>query len=55
MTNFEKIKKMTVEELDEVFGEALCIHIQGYDVYHCEEQNDCENCVKKWLNKEAKE
>lgn len=55
MTNYEKIKQMSVEELAEQFEECICSHIQSYNVNYCNGKNDCENCVVDWLQEEAEE
>jgi len=51
MTNFEKIKKMTIEELAKVITEY------SYCKSDCEWENGCEHpteCSKKWLLEESK-
>lgn len=49
MTNFEKIKNMTIEEMAEVF----CII--DFDVNKKCPDCDCTSCAKEWLKAEAKE
>ena len=53
MTNFEKIKKMSVDELVDFIAEPC----SNSCVYHsnCNVGEDCEDGVKKWLESEAEE
>lgn len=60
MTNFERIKTMTVEEFAEIFGStkmledsSLCQYIQKVDPEHCGRCLNCKGCTLDWLNKEA--
>ena len=57
MTNFEKIKQMTVEEFSEAFADDnLCSYIQKVDPKQCLKQHEiCIGCIKDWLNQEVKE
>ena len=58
MNNFEKIKKMSI---DEMVHKMKCP--SNYDVeFFCENQNitnclrrDCKECRKKWLEQEVEE
>ena len=50
MTNFEKIKQMTVEEMAECFGNVFCL----CEVLDCNYTN-CSECMKNWLNQEVEE
>ena len=55
MTNYEKIKQMSIEEIAELFpcpyqyilNEEECIH--GWHEY------DCIKCTKQWLESEVEE
>ncbi len=49
MTNFEKIKQMTVEEMVEYFSNVFCLLLS-----ECK-YKDCSECIKNWLNKEAEQ
>lgn len=50
MTNFEKIKNMTIEEFAEfVRFNNVCDYVQDYHV----ECPDCKNCIIDWLNSET--
>lgn len=55
MTNYEKIKSMSLEEMAEWLDETLLDHdcCVGIDV-NCEEC-DCISGRKKWLESEAKD
>ena len=56
MTNFERIKAMSVEEFIEAFRrDGLCSYIQDYDVGWCATRGACTNCVKEWLESEVQE
>ena len=52
MTNFEQIKAMTVEEVAKIFGTLFCqaslTHIE------CQKNENCTECMRNWLNAEAK-
>ncbi len=50
MTNFEKIKEMTIEEFCECFklGDIICDSIPKCNI-------DCENCKRRFLESEAEE
>ena len=54
MTNFEKIKNMTVEEFAEFVGfNNVCDYVQDYHVEWCNKYPDCKNCIVDWLNSET--
>ncbi len=50
MTNFEKIKEMTIDEFCECFilGEAICDSIPSCNI-------DCKKCLRSYLESEAEE
>ena len=53
MTNYEKIKAMTIEEMAECILDEFRV-----DCYDCEYYNDygeCRYCIKNWLESEAVE
>lgn len=57
MTNYEKIKSMTIEEMAEFFT-----HFESEDYCnYCEQANDfccgilCDTAVAEWLNEEVTE
>lgn len=54
MTNFEKIKSMTVEELvdEDVFDCKCCIYRDSEEVCW---NGICRSGIRKWLNKEVEE
>lgn len=56
MTNFEKIKQMTVKEFAEMFGagicERICSRISDID---CTGDVECDDCIIDWLNQEVEE
>ena len=50
MTNGDRIRAMTDEELEETFlGGGLCNYIQDNCNAFCEARGDCTNCVIEWL------
>ncbi len=54
MTNFERIKNMSVEEMAaQIIETGLGCEYCKYDDYTC--SNDCEFGVKKWLESEAED
>lgn len=66
MTNFEKIKQMSVENMAEMLLDesekhfTYCNHCshQSFYVPHCTSSNlriDCIHAVKKWLESEVEE
>ena len=50
MTNFERIKQMTIDEM----AEYICIELPHCPIQamHCKD-TDCVNCFKKWLEREV--
>lgn len=56
MTNFEKIKAMTIEEMaqNEMGGFFNCPYITTPDK-NCYDDKDCLACVKHWLESEVEE
>lgn len=66
MTNFEKIKQMSVEDMAEMLLDesekhfTYCNHCSHQSFYapHCTSSNlriDCVYAIKKWLESEAEE
>lgn len=59
MTNFEKIKSMSIEEIVEKLNESFdCAHcsIQEFcDEHNSEPNSSCTNIWKKWLESKAKD
>jgi hypothetical protein len=56
MTNYEKIKAMSVEELAYHFSSnSLCEHIRDENYEFCVAHDDCDKCIEKWLLQEAEE
>lgn len=57
MTNFEKIKAMTVEEMasNSYTKSAICDYIQTEYRSWCEKRDECNNCIKKFLESEVQE
>jgi hypothetical protein len=54
MTNFEKIKQMTVEEFAKMFGNGICENISNcLNTIDC--TADCDDCIIDWLNQEVEE
>lgn len=49
MTNYEKIKNMTIEEMAEIFCKI------DFDVNEKCPDCDCTSCAKEWLKAETKE
>ena len=55
MTNYEKIKAMSVEEMSERFGHHnLCGHIRYELRKFCLENKTCDGCIEKWLLQEGR-
>lgn len=50
MTNFEKIKAMTIEEFAKKFSSSICENISK-----CCDYDDCNDCIINFLNKEEEE
>lgn len=50
MTNFERIKQMSVDEI----AKCICIELPHCPVQaiHCKDTN-CVNCFKEWLERDA--
>lgn len=56
MTNYEKIKAMSVEEMAKLFGHnTICEYIQDNEKEFCEAMESCSRCIEKWLLQEAEE
>lgn len=57
MTNFEKIKAMSVEEMasNSFAKSAICDYIQANHRSWCEKRNRCNNCIRNFLNSEVQE
>lgn len=50
MTNYEKIKNMSIEEM------ANCFFIKGFCTNRgCDGSDLCEECIAKWLESEVEE
>lgn len=50
MTNFERIKAMSVEEFADEWFNEICIHINW-----CRCEGDCSACVREWLESEVQD
>lgn len=60
MTNYEKIKAMSVEEMAATFGrKSLCDYIIEHDfvfcITRCRARKECTGCAESWLLQEADE
>lgn len=56
MTNFEKIKQLTLEEFAERFNFSICRQITRESFDDCQRyDNNCTQCAIGWLNQEVKE
>ena len=55
MTNADKIRNMTDEELDAFFPDALCDNIQDTNKEWCEKHSTCSGCTLEWLKHEVEE
>lgn len=54
-TNLENMQSMSAEDFERVCGhQSLCSYIQEWDKEHCESQDECNGCIKAWLEKEVK-
>lgn len=54
MTNYEKIKAMSVEEMAEFIPDWSFKACKiSHDYIECD--NECEKCVKEWLESEVEE
>jgi hypothetical protein len=57
MTNFEKIKNMTIDEMAEFLTRKVFerdYEIPSMDCFFCEETH-CIRCIKQWLEREVEE
>ena len=52
MTNFEKIKAMSVEDFIKMFDDSLCEYIQSHHVERCR-NNSCYCCLANFLESEV--
>lgn len=52
MTNFERIKAMTVEEMAEFLPATVSMGIVSAYCFVCKEAN-CSKCKKQWLESEV--
>ena len=55
MTNYEKIKNMSIDEMAEFFAyerRGVCAEI---DIEECAKCDDCTICFRKWLESEVEE
>lgn len=56
MTNGDRIRAMTDDELDEMFYVGgLCSYIQANDPEFCDARGACTSCVIEWLKKPAED
>lgn len=55
MTNFERIKKMSVEEFSIEFETGLCTYIKELDSERCEKYSNCSECRREWLEARVEE
>ena len=56
MTNFERIKNMSVEEFRIAFETTpLCSYIHNLDNERCEKCDSCIECQREWLEEEVSE
>ena len=57
MTNFEKIKQMSVEEMTDMFYSIIPSCDNCYIIDLCRDANilDCKRVVQKWLESEVSE
>ena len=56
MTNFEKIKQMSVEEMEN-FIRAISLGFDPWCDRHCKMQGEdnCNTCLAKWLESEVED
>lgn len=57
MTNYDRIKSMSVEEMADFAtycAEDLIKDITSFECTHCEEKH-CTKCIKQWLLQEVSE
>ena len=54
MTNYERIKNMSVEEMAEhlLGGQTYCPYLSFLAMKHCEVE-DCYECIKQYLESEV--
>ena len=55
MTNYEKIKNMSIEEMAGFLAyerRGACAKVSAYKCYH---RDDCTICFRKWLESEVEE
>ena len=52
MTNYERIKQMSVEEMAEYFCKYGGLPLCPLNAPHCR-SNECPKCFKKWLESEV--
>ena len=50
MTNYERIKAMSVEEMARFFGINMCISAINHE--ECMKRDNCVDCMLIWLNSE---
>ena len=56
MTNYEKIKVMSVEEMKEYIGHRGICEIMCQEQYgKCTDGRSCDECLEEWLLQEAEE
>lgn len=55
MTNYERVKSMTAEEmaLNLMGGRAFCPYNTFYEMRFC--SDSCSKCISNWLEKECEE
>lgn len=53
MTNADRIRNMTDEELAEFFSGRCDIRVGGIEI--CDSQHNCKDCFLKWLQVEVEE
>ena len=55
MTNYEKIKFMTIGEIAELLANETRVVCAEVDTDECDKCEDCTACFRKWLESEAEE
>lgn len=56
MTNYEKIKAMSVEDVVEFLSHLSdCSYIPDHKRKPCETYVNCDGCIRNWLLQEAEE
>lgn len=54
MTNYEKIKNMSVEEMAELLQESqFCMFVHGTECIYGWHESDCKEHAKQWLESEV--